>query len=421
MNLPSVLAATLAFSTIAGAETLNFERLGPPPTLSFYGTLAIDPDDPKRIYFATRGATSSGKGKDSGLFQSEDGGKTWDHHPKVTPSVNYGNVGLKVHPKNPEVVVAVCEYQPNFWLSRDRGKTWQGSKAPYKHGISIALDPRDPKVIYVGSDDGVWKTTDQGESWKSLTNGLPTITKAVSNTATDLLIDPKNPDTLYVGFLYAALDEPWGVYKSTDAGASWKACNNGLPEDSLEIDLAQGKLQNADGTKSDAKMKTPMILKLQHRAIECMAMDPTDPQTLYLNTRQKGMFRSTDGGENWRNISVPRFEQEHTDGVGAKVMGILVHPAQPNLLIASTDRLSIFLSRDRGESWNYAGRLFDVDGHSVVLPNGQKIGTEDMESPKHTGRFRLFTPALDPQSKESLLISGDLGLFRVKVPGLLGK
>lgn len=404
------------------AKTLEFKRLGPTPQVSYYGTVALEPRNPEQLYFATRGATSKGRAKDAGLYQSSDGGKNWKHFPKVAPSVNYGNVGVKIHPKHPETVVAVCEYQPNFSITTDGGKTWTTQNAPYKHGISIALDPRDPYVIFVGSDDGVWKTSDQGKTWKSLTNGLPKFQKTVSNTATDLLIDPTSPDTIYVGFLYAALDEPWGVYKSTDAGESWKACNEGLPTDSLEIDLGKAQLKNADGSKAKGKMATPMLLKLQHRAIECMAMDPNNPQTLYANTRQKGIFRTTNGGETWENISIPRFDQEYTK-TGAKVMGLLVHPKKPGLLIASTDRLSIFLSRDHGDTWSEAGNLIDAkkaEGKmTYVLPNEESFSGNTLDSPRHTGRMRLFTPALDPKDENALLISGDLGLFRVTIPGLL--
>src|SRR5207245_2292373 len=81
----------------------------------------------------------------------------------------------------------------------------------------LAIDPQTPATLYVGTRaDGVFRSTDGGESWSAVSAGLPNL------PVTALAIDPQTPTILYAG------TERGGVYKSTDGGESWSALNTGL-------------------------------------------------------------------------------------------------------------------------------------------------------------------------------------------------
>lgn len=91
---------------------------------------------------------------------------------------------------------------------------------------SIAVDPTDPNILYVGTEwngvvPGVFKSTDGGEAWTEITNGLPVSQPHISYRS--LAIDPSNPNVLYVGVAGDSLDGQSfeGMFKSTNGGAGW--------------------------------------------------------------------------------------------------------------------------------------------------------------------------------------------------------
>jgi len=88
--------------------------------------------------------------------------------------------------------------------------------------VTLAIDPVTPTTLYVGLDlDGVFKSTDAGGSWTAINNGLADLSTLA------LLVDPVTPTTLYAGFYPR---NTGGVSKSTDAGGNWTAINDGLTD-----------------------------------------------------------------------------------------------------------------------------------------------------------------------------------------------
>jgi photosystem II stability/assembly factor-like uncharacterized protein len=115
---------------------------------------------------------------------------------------------------------------------------------------SLCIDPSNAIILYVATEDGVYKSSDGGASWIAANAGLP------KNVAT-LAIDPIDPATLYAGTFGA-------VFKTKDAGTSWSAVSQGLPAD---------------------------------RGIYTLAIDPAG--TIYAGTIGAGVFKSADGGVDW--------------------------------------------------------------------------------------------------------------------------
>jgi photosystem II stability/assembly factor-like uncharacterized protein len=169
-------------------------------------------------------ATTNG----DGIYGSSDGGRSWRH--LGPPGVAYAQ-GLAVDPDNPEIVYAgAIGKTGGVYKSGDGGRSWQHF-IPAVDVNAVVLDPADPSTVYAAaSDGGVLESTDGGTTWQAKNAGLTwrvwsrhgkkwvTLPRPIAALA----IDPARPTTLY------ALADPGGVYRTTDAGTSWRPANAGL-------------------------------------------------------------------------------------------------------------------------------------------------------------------------------------------------
>jgi photosystem II stability/assembly factor-like uncharacterized protein len=223
------------------------------------------------------------------------------------------------------------------WKSANAGRTW----TPIFDATNVAsigaigVAPSDPNVIYVGTGEadmrdsiafgnGVYKSADAGKTWKHL--GLEN-TKQIGR----IIVDPKNPNTVFVAALgnaYASNPDR-GVYRSRDGGATWQKV----------------LFKNDDVGAID------------------LAFDPVDSKTVYAtlwNVRRPpwfiyapangpgaGIFKSVDGGTTWNEISegIPLEGRGH--------IGIAVAPSNRNRLYAAVDAKDggVFMSNDAGATW----------------------------------------------------------------------
>ena len=224
------------------AETMSglaLRSIGPALTSGRVIDFAVHPRQPK-VYYA---AAASG-----GVWKTINSGTTWT--PIFDGQVSYSIGTVAIDPKNPHVVwVGTGEnnsqrsvgYGDGVYKSLDGGKSWQnmGLKNS-EHIAKIVFDPRSSDTVYVaaqgplwapGGDRGLYKTTDGGATWKK-------VLEISENTGvTDLVLDPRNPDTLYAAS-YQRRRHVWtlinggpesAVHKSTDGGATWRKVAKGLP------------------------------------------------------------------------------------------------------------------------------------------------------------------------------------------------
>jgi photosystem II stability/assembly factor-like uncharacterized protein len=241
----------------------------------------------------------------------------------------------------------------------------------------MAVDPQSPETLYVVTDDGrIFGTRDGGDSWRRVST--PPIPKSTEITA--LAVDPQNSRTLYAGTTdWSERGLDWSsIYLSRDGGATWRALQrNGLGPRELSvlaIDPRNPKNLHATGPfyyRSDdggTTWKTPYVTQSFDDA-GALALDPSEPTTMYLGTDAR-VFKSTDGGANWRDLNVS-FKDLSED----RVTALAVNPHAGNWVYAGTDS-GLFVSSNGGENWRrYKGGDLLARGVAdlAVDPNGRTL------------------------------------------------
>lgn len=278
------------------------------------GRLAVAPSDPSRLYLATSGSVET----------SRDGGATWAPSTSFPLSFQLGYVyGVAVAPSDPARVLVSWVYPESHDIpsssvllrSDDGGGSWEVVETSEDGGLAVRqpiFDPRDPSTLYTLALGGVYRSTDGGATWEARSTGLPSATP-MTVPVDALAIDPESPSTLYAALERVPGHVQGGVYRSTDAGASWTLSSDGLP--------------------------LPL-------AIELLAVDPADPKTVYAGTSEEGVFRSLDGGGHWAP----------TPALPTPTESVAFDPRTPDKLFTGGGE-RIFASDDGGQAWH----RFDSD------------------------------------------------------------
>ena len=266
----------------------------------------------------------------------------------IGPGLTSGRISdIAIDPKNPSVWYAAAA-SGNLWKTENRGNTWTATFEDYgSYSLgAVTVDPRDSNIVWLGTGennnqrsvgfgDGVYKSTDAGKTWKRM--GLEN-----SEHIQNIVIDPRNSNVVFV----TAIGPLWnsggdrGLYKTTDGGQTWKAV--------LSIGPDTG--------------------------VTDMVMDPKKPDTIYAAAYQRrrhvgqligggpesGLYKSTDGGARWTKLTkgLPSVELGR--------IGLGINWRNPNvvyaLVTAQRRQGGFFRSEDGGNSWTRVGRLVNEGG-----------------------------------------------------------
>ncbi len=307
------------------------------------GAIEIDPNDPDNVVYVgtgetwTRNSVSYG----DGLYKSTDGGATWK---KLGFDKSERIANIIVNPKNSnEVYVAVLgalwsdSDERGVYKSSDAGETWE--KILYvneKTGAAdMTMDPTNPNTLYVsmwefrrtawsfesgGDNSALYKSTDAGKTWNKIHNGFPE--GQLGRLA--IAVAPSNPNILYT-VIEAEQPERKGLYKSEDAGKSWKQLNNdfGITVRPFYFSRITVDPKNPDvilkgglsGSISRDGGKTFRDLGNMHSDIHDIVFDINNSDIIYSGT-DGGVYRSWNGGTTFEiveNLPLSQFYQISLD------------------------------------------------------------------------------------------------------------
>jgi photosystem II stability/assembly factor-like uncharacterized protein len=324
---------------------------------------------PSHVYVGAARASSGMKG---GIFRQAVGEDRWTQLTNGLPEVTQVQA-IVVHPTNPDVVYLGTRSGP--YRSANRGESWARLDFPEGTEVwSILVHPSNPRILYAGTSPvGVYRSDDAGDSWRRLPNAVqPERVKMKSFICRvmRLVADPARPEELY-----AAL-EVGGVMRSLDGGETWDDCSSDLL-----------KLAELPQLKSKIDSDTDIEGMLDGHAV---CVTGAKPGTVFLAVRM-GLFESGDRGSTWRSMEIGRFSPL-TYG-----RDILVSPANPRHLYACLSPAarskdgSLYRSQDLGESWTrfdhgvkadstmmaVALHRRDPDQVYCVSRSGQVFGTQD--------------------------------------------
>ena len=301
------------------------------------GAIAVAPSNSNIVYVASgEGLHRPDLSVGDGIYRSGDAGKTWTHlglrEGEQIPA-------LAIDPKDPNRLFAAVlghPYGPNpergIFRSEDGGKSWK--KVLYRDeragGSDVVIDPKDPRVVYAslwqetlgpweddnsyaGTGGGLFKSVDGGSTWKQLTNGLPAELVQINVT-----IAASDPQRLYATLStkqeggYAS-DKGLGVYRSDNAGASWRK----ITDDSRPA------------------------MKIGGGDLPVPVADPQNPDIVYSTSIVT--CRSTDGGKTWISL-------RGAPG-GDDYQNLWINPRDPRILLLVSDQGAV-ISVNGGESWS---------------------------------------------------------------------
>jgi photosystem II stability/assembly factor-like uncharacterized protein len=357
------------------------------PTLSI-GDIAIAESNPNIVWIGTGEANifrASIAG--TGVYKSTDAGKTWEQHMGLAGTQTIGRI--RIHPTNPDIVyIAASGHEWTYNSERGVFKTTNGGKNWEKilhinervGAIDLVMDPQNPDTLIAsmwnrirqrwsdpvpGEEDGLFKTTDGGKTWKELTNGLPD-TKMTGRIGLDLCLSKPNIVYAYVDN-HTALRMPqpgerdsYGrlrtldivgaeVYRSDDQGETWRKVN---PSDRT--------FERFGGTYG--------------WVFGQIRVDPSNENTVYL--MGLGLSKSTDGGKTWTRLNWENLHGDHH--------GLWIDPSDSNYLINVNDG-GTNVSYDGGKTWRdfhkgiptiqFYNVTFDMQKSFTVYGSVQDWGT----------------------------------------------
>jgi len=310
-------------------------------------------------------------GKVGGIFRRTVGEDRWERLTKGLPdSVNVQ--AITVHPTNHDVVYVGTNDGP--YRTTDRGERWERLDFPKEHEVwSIAFQANDPRVVYAGTSPvGVFRSDNGGDTWRRLAKAkLPErVQMGFACRVMRLASDPARPQEVY------ATLEVGGVMRTLDGGERWDDCTEDLV-----------KLAERPHLKSKIQSDTEIEGMLDGHAL---AVTAAQPGTVFLAVRM-GLFQSDDQGKSWRDMEIGRFSPL-TYG-----RDVRVSPQDPRTLYAClspaarSEDGSLYRSRDLGQTWTrfdhgvkaertmMAVALHPRDPDQVYCASrcGQVFGTED--------------------------------------------
>jgi photosystem II stability/assembly factor-like uncharacterized protein len=297
------------------------------------GDIVVDPTDPNIVYVGT-GEVNGGGGSvtygGNGVYKSTDAGQSWTHLGlEATEYISR----IIVNPQNPQVIYLGAmgklwgkNSERGLYRSTNGGGSWENKLfiSDSTGCIDVAVNPADPNILYSamwerirrpdrrsygGPTCGLYRSSDAGETWTELTNGLPNNSPNIGRIG--ISVSASSPNIIYaiyadnIGYFY-------GVYISTNGGDTWTRTNDG----------ALNSLFSSYGWWFGN-----------------IRVDPLNPDNVYVLGLD--VYKTTNAGSSWFYSSGSMHVDQH---------GLYVHPQNNSFVVAGNDG-GIYKSSNGGSSW----------------------------------------------------------------------
>jgi len=334
----------------------------------FFEALAVHPRD-RRIILA---------GTESGIHRSADQGRSWqwirEGFPPLQQHAFSAPIGaIAFDPQRPSRVYAGIG-RPRWnkggegaiYCSDDTGVTWRLISAAQLPADAIVRDielkPDDSQTVLVATQRGIFRSDDAGQTWAASNEGLP------QADVQELAFAPSSPEIVYASLQTMARDKrPFdgGVCRSDDAGKTWRPVNGeGMPR--------------RVGGSSQSPYLTSQIKEL--------AVDPRDPNVVYAGSQSwvtAGVYKSIDGGQHWTRTTrhgqhdEPNMAYGWIDFWGPSVECLSISPVRPGRIAFGTSG-HVFTSDDGGETWQQRYcRQVPANGTGTDCPDRSQSSMSD--------------------------------------------
>lgn len=338
------------------------------------GAIAVAESDPNVVYAGTgehaiRGVmTHSG----DGVYKSTDEGRTW----KKTGLDSTRHISrIVIHPRNPDIVFVAAQgalYAPNrergIFKSADGGATWKNVLyVDEKTGAAeLSMDPSNPRILYAamwehgrlpwkvvsgGPGSGLYKSTDMGDTWAKMTEGLPAKMGKMA-----IAVSRSNPEKVYALIESDSNEDERGLYVSANSGKSWSQVTS-----------------------------EPRLVQRAWYYIE-LFVDPQHENTIYVLSAPA--LRSDDGGKTWSEV----------EGVHGDYHDMWINPANASNFILADDGGAV-VTFDRGKSWSAQSNMPTAQLYRINADNqfpyriyaGQQDNTSVVISSREPGSSSITT------------------------------
>ena len=301
-------------------------------------SLAYDPSDPNHILLGTSAAQ---------LFVSHDGGNTWAPFAHLGDSDDLVIDHVVFDPTNTKVIYAAGwglyhDDEGGVFRSDDGGTTWQELQGAHGKSIrALAMAPSDHNTLVIGALDGVFWSRDAGATWKQMTPENPEVTDhySVMKNFVSVAIDPQSPETVYAGTRHLA-------WKTSNGGQNWHSVHDGMLDDSdvfsIIVDPKTPSRVYASACSGIYKSDNGADLfhrvqGMPHSAIRTRVLkqDPVRPSIVYAGTTG-GLWKTLDGGAKWTLVT----------SADVVVNDVLIDPRNPDRVLLATDRGGVLATND---------------------------------------------------------------------------
>jgi photosystem II stability/assembly factor-like uncharacterized protein len=261
-------------------------------------------------------------------------------------------VEIALHPTKANILyIATNDY---IYKSRDEGRTWQNMSAGMTHSrvITLAIDPLFPANIVAGTKgDAVFKSYDGGQRWVSRRTGLDDVT--ISSVVHQLVFAPGSSSHIFAA-------SSLGVFESEDGGETWIKRMEGMRDVLMVITLdfdprqpqtlyagtSGGVYKSIDGARNwnmvnHGLVASDVLKSSRALGVTRIKVDPHEPDTVYTATLN-GLYKTNDGGQSWVRIGESLSDQMLSD--------LILDPSLLHVMYVS-NRNGVFKSEDAGVTW----------------------------------------------------------------------